>query len=100
MLRAVRHAVLAQQRAGFFQRLRQRLVNPRVSQWRAPGAARENRRRLALRMMPHAEYDDFPGQRDSREHRARHVSRINVTRMRHKTRSNWDGWLARIGQNV
>ncbi len=50
--------------------------------------------------MPHAEYNDFLGQHDPREHRASHMSRINVTRVWYKARPYRNGWPARTGTGV
>src|SRR2546428_9955343 len=97
MFPAVGHAILAQQWARFPQRFCQGLVNRRVAQRSAPGAAREDGCLFTPRIMPHAENDDFLGQRDAPEHLTRYVSRINITRVRHEARSYRNARSSRIG---
>src|SRR5215472_13031877 len=81
MLRAVRHAVFAQQRASPAQFFRERRVDRRIPQRCAPRAVRKNRGRLAPWIVPYAKNNDPRRQRHPRKNRSRYVAGINVSRV-------------------
>ena len=87
------HFIFAQSRARVCQFRRQWRIDFHIAERRAPTSLRENGQRLALREMARSKQDASFGNFNRRIYGARHMPRIDVTRMGHDACNRASIWF-------